>query len=99
MNLKKVLQNEIDTAFLYHEIVKLSDNLEIQDLYGAMAAIKNRHVEILYAKITSVNPKFKLKGPSRSARLIAKLVRKFGAFVILRNLSDSEKVYQKRIEN
>jgi len=91
MNLEKAIQTEIDTAFLYHEMVKLSHDEELKIFYGEMAAIENRHVEKFYAKIAAYNPKYKLAGPSLRARIIANLGKRFGANIILSTLTNTEK--------
>ncbi|PKP10335.1 MAG: rubrerythrin family protein [Bacteroidetes bacterium HGW-Bacteroidetes-3] len=91
MNLEKAIQTEIDTAFLYHEMVKISEDEELKIFYGEMAAIENRHVEKFYAKIAAYNPKYKLAGPSLRARIIANLGKRFGSNIILSTLSNTEK--------
>lgn len=91
MNLEKAIKTEIDTAFLYHEMVKLSEDEELKIFYGEMAAIENRHVGKFFEKIAAYNPSYKLSGPSLRARIIANLGKRFGTNIILSTLTNTEK--------
>lgn len=91
MQLKKAIQNEIDTAFLYREMAKLADHPEIMSFYSAMAAIENRHIAKLYARIKADDANYTLQEPSLRARIISFLGKRFGSNIILGTLSDTEK--------
>ncbi len=91
MDLKKLIQTEIDTAFLYNEMATLSEDDELKMFYGEMAAIERRHIEKFRAKILLDQPGYVLGSPSLRARTIARLGHKFGANIILSTLSDTEK--------
>jgi len=91
MDLEKAIQGEIDTAYLYQQMVNLLENPELQKFYGQMAAIEKKHIQKFYEKIILTNPNFKIREPSGRAKTIAWLGEKFGTNIILSVLSDTEK--------
>jgi len=91
MDLEKAIQGEIDTAYLYQQMVNLLEDPELQMFYGQMAAIEKKHIQKFYEKIILTNPNFKIREPSGRAKTIAWLGEKFGTNIILSVLSDTEK--------
>jgi len=91
MDLEKAIQGEIDTAYLYQQMVNLLEDPELQKFYGQMAAIEKKHIQKFYEKIILTNPDFKIREPSGRAKTIAWLGEKFGTNIILSVLSDTEK--------
>ena len=91
MDLRAAIQTEIDTAYLYHEMVRLSHDPELKAFYGEMAAIEDRHVRKFQERIQRTNPAFRSGAPSNRARIIAWLGKRFGVNIILGILSETEK--------
>jgi rubrerythrin len=68
MDLEKAIQGEIDTAYLYQQMVNLLKDPELQKFYGQMAAIEKKHIQKFYEKIVLSNPNFKIREPSGRAK-------------------------------
>lgn len=78
------LQDEIDSAFLYEGAAALEERPELAEVYRRMAADERRHAERLRAALGESAPP--VTRPSRRARLLATLARRFGAGFILPTL-------------
>ncbi|NBV83526.1 rubrerythrin family protein [bacterium] len=82
-------QTEIDAAFLYRTLAALEPRPEIADVYTQLAGIEDRHAAQQFALLKGADmPELR---PSRRARILAWLARRFGAQLILSTLSELER--------
>ncbi len=86
---RAALQDEVDGAFLYAAIAALEPRQEIAEVYRRMAADEEHHAARLRAALDKESPLPAL-GPSRRARLLAALARRFGIGFVLPTLVGRE---------
>lgn len=88
--LKKQLQIEVDTAYLYKQLYENYDDPHASQLFRKMSEIEDRHAQKVLAKIRAQKPKYALPSPSLRARFQVKLAHYFGFDFILSHLTAVE---------
>ncbi len=87
----KNLQVEVDTSYLYKTISELEKDEQISGFYKEMAKIEGNHARKAIEKIREQDEAFLMPGPSRRARILARIARNFGYGLIVGVLIDTEK--------
>jgi VIT1/CCC1 family predicted Fe2+/Mn2+ transporter len=90
-----VLQNEIDAAFLYQSLAKIELEPAVASVYEQMGAIEQSHVNEAIAHM-GIGAEGHLP-PSRRARILAWLAKRFGPQMVLPILKDTEKGISKSV--
>ncbi len=90
-NLKKQLQVEIDTSFLYESIAKKEQEESLKKVLFALAEIENNHAAKMLERIKKDQPDFEVPTPSLRAKIQLKLGKIFGYDHIIGNLANTEK--------
>lgn len=89
------IQTEIDSAFLYGEIAKMQEDVELQKFYRRMSDIEGWHRDHMSAEIKKKYPQFELPPPSLRAKILLWLGKNVGQNIILNSLMDTEKAIAK----
>ena len=76
-------QDEADAAYLYRALAVLEPDPKKKDIYGRLAAVEDRHVEIWGKLLTQGGHAPKPFRPTARARLLAMLGRAFGPGFLL----------------
>ncbi|MDZ4846200.1 MAG: VIT1/CCC1 transporter family protein [Chitinophagales bacterium] len=88
--LKKQLQIEVDTSFLYRFLSEKNEDKNLADIFSKMSAIETTHAQKILNKMQSEGIKATLPPPSFRARTMAKLAKVFGFDFILSTLMATE---------
>lgn len=83
-----MLQNEIDAAFLYQEMAKLETEPALAAVYAQLGSIEQGHVQAALKELPAQSKSPIL--PSRRARILVWLARRFGPQLVLPILQDTE---------
>ena len=83
------LQGEIDSAFIYRTLAELEEEEELRELYGRLAATKERHAGLWRERLEAAGESAPTR-PSARARTLAWLARRMGASFVLPSLSEQE---------
>jgi len=89
--LKRQLQTETDTAFLYEVVSDRTGDKKLSDLYHKMSEIENIHAKRLLSVLNKKGIETALPMPSFSARIKARLARHFGYEFVLSGLMRTER--------
>lgn len=86
---KENLQGEVDAASTYRTLADLEKQPQLQEVYGRMAAIEQRHADFWAAKLREAGIEPKVH-PTFRARTIQWIARKFGVAIVLPTLVNTE---------
>ena len=86
---REYLQAEIDSAFLYRVLAEVESDRALSELYARLAATEERHARTWHERLApgGAGP---LPQPTRRARILAWLARRFGPRFVLPTLSEQE---------
>jgi VIT1/CCC1 family predicted Fe2+/Mn2+ transporter len=87
---RRNLQDEVDTASLYAVMAGREQNPQLAALYRQLEATERRHAEFWAAKLEAVGAPPPSTRPSRRARILAVLARRFGASFVMPSLASTE---------
>jgi len=88
--LKRQLQVEVDTAYLYKKLSENYQDPHASQVFHKMSEIEGRHAQKVLSKIRALKPKYSLPEASFRARLQVKLAQYFGFDFILSHLTAVE---------
>lgn len=91
--LKKQLQTEVDTAFLYESIAAVQDDENLTKVLHSLASIEKEHAKHMLDKVLTFDPNCKMPLPSSKAKFQLKLGKLFGYSSIISSLSNIEKQF------
>jgi VIT1/CCC1 family predicted Fe2+/Mn2+ transporter len=83
-------QDEVDGAALYRAMAESESNPELAELYRNLAETEGKHADFWAAKLDDAGKPVGLPAPSRRARTLAWLARRFGAAFVLPAVRGSE---------
>ncbi|WP_457615969.1 VIT1/CCC1 transporter family protein [Lutibacter sp.] len=89
-SLKKQLQIEVDTAYLYDSIAQIQDDESLKKVLKALAKIEWGHANRVLKNIQEIIPDFKMATPSTRAKIQLKLGKVFGYDSIINSLANVE---------
>ncbi len=89
-SLKKQLQIEVDTAYLYDSIAQIQDDESLKKVLKALAKIEWGHANRVLKNIQEIIPDFKMATPSTRAKIQLKLGKVFGYDNIINSLANVE---------
>ncbi len=89
-SLKKQLQIEVDTAYLYDSIAQIQDDESLKKVLKALAKIEWGHANRVLKNIQEIIPNFKMATPSTRAKIQLKLGKVFGYDSIINSLANVE---------
>lgn len=92
MELKKQIQIEVDSAYLYKTLSENTEDKTLINVFQKMAFIEERHAHKFFLKIQKERPNFKLPGPSYRARILVFLSKYFGIHIIVSQLANVEAI-------
>lgn len=92
------LQGEVDSAFLYRALAELEDEPSLAELYRRLAQTEERHAAAWAKRLQGAGEAAGPPRPSRRARLLAWLARRFGSQFVLPTLSSQEDLDQGRYD-
>lgn len=84
------LEDEADAAFLYRAMAEGESDPKRADIYRGLADVEDRHVLIWQRLITESGFAVPVPGPSRRARVLAWVARRFGTRFLLPMLLEEE---------
>ena len=76
-------QDEIDGVYYYETLAKLSEEQALRDLYSKMAETESRHLELWRRELQAGGIDISDERPSRRARTLMWLARRFGTELVL----------------
>lgn len=86
---RRNLQDEVDTAFLYGVMAEREENRQLSALYRRLEATERGHAEFWAKRLETADAPSRPR-PSRRARILAWLARRFGASLVLPSLTATE---------
>ncbi len=86
---RRNLQDEVDTASLYAVLAEREENAQLSTLYRKLEATERRHAEFWAKRLEAAGQPVRLL-PSRRARILAWLARRFGPSLVLPSLAGTE---------
>jgi VIT1/CCC1 family predicted Fe2+/Mn2+ transporter len=89
--LRRQLQTEADTAFLYGVVSDRSGDKTLSELYRKMSEIENNHAKRIISLMNTSGIETAIPLPSLSARIKARLTRHFGYEFVLSGLMKTER--------
>ncbi len=92
------LQAEVDSAFLYRTLAELESDPALAELYERLAATEERHAQVWHARLAAADGGPGMPQPTRRARILAWLARRFGPRFVLPSLSEQEDLDQGRYD-
>lgn len=92
MQLKKQIQVEVDTAYLYKTLAEKTQEKTLIDVFQKMAGIEERHAYKFLLKIQKEDPSFVMPGPSYRAKALVFLSKYFGNNIIISQLANVEAI-------
>lgn len=84
------IQDEVDSAFLYHAVADAEKSPQLAEVYRKLAATEEAHARFWQEKLGAAGETAALP-PSWRARTLAALARRFGAGFVLPTLTDLER--------
>jgi len=84
------LEDEADAAFLYRELARAERDPGRADIYGKLASVEDRHVEMWRKLLAENGHTVSVPSPTRGARFRAWLARRLGSGVLLPMLLQEE---------
>jgi len=102
--LKKQLQVEVDTAFLYDSIANIQSDDNLTRVLHSLALIEIGHAKHMHDKVLTIDSNYQMPLPSSRAKFQLKLGKIFGYSSIISSLSSIEKQFavnsiKNKIEN
>ncbi len=94
--LRTNLQAELDGAALYRALAELEEAPALAEVYGRLAASEERHAEFWRAKLRADGIQDLPTGPSWRTRLLIRLARRFGAWLVLPTVAAREQADDQR---
>lgn len=80
------LQSEVDGAFLYRTLAELEGDSPLAELYAGLAEVEDRHASFWAERLGDVE----IPRPSRRARIVAWLGRRFGSRFLASVVAEDE---------
>lgn len=84
------LQGETDGVFYYESLATLADSDELRDLYTHMASMEQRHLGVWQEQLRQAGQPVPTLRPTRRARILMSLARRFGTEIVLPVLKSME---------
>lgn len=84
------LQTEIDASYLYRLLGELEQNPDIRKVFLGLSDVEGKHAEAFKDKLSKDGQEIILE-PSRRARVLGWLARRFGPQLVMPLLIDLEK--------
>ncbi len=95
--LRKQLQIEVDTSFLYRKLSENTPDAGAAAIYKTMSSIEETHAEKMLVKIQLSDKKAAIPPPSNRAKIQVRLASVFGWGMIVSNLMGTEKMIAKNV--
>ncbi len=89
---REFLQGEVDSAFIYRALAELEKEPPLAELYERLAVTEERHAQGWHERLEAGSAKIGMPRPTRRARMLAWLARRFGPQFVLPSLSEQEGV-------
>lgn len=89
--LQAAIQTEIDAAFLYEQLAEMADRDDVANVYRQMSQIEKGHAESIRKSHFEAGGEAVAATPSRRARVLAWLARRWGPQIILSSLIELER--------
>ncbi len=77
------LQDEVDGVYYYRTLAGLGEDEQMRSIYSKMAQTEERHLQLWRDELAKAGVQVQEESPSRQARLLMWLARRFGPDVIL----------------
>jgi VIT1/CCC1 family predicted Fe2+/Mn2+ transporter len=87
---RRNLQDELDTASLYAVMAEREPNPQLSALYGRLEAAERRHADFWAKRLEAAGAPLPRLRPSRRARILARLARRFGPSLVVPSLAATE---------
>ena len=84
------LEDEADAAFLYRELARAERDPDRSEIYGKLASVEDRHVEMWRKLLAENGHRVEVPSPSRGAKFRAWVARRLGSGVLLPMLLQEE---------
>lgn len=91
--LKKQLQVEVDTAFLYDSIAAIQEDVNLKRVLLSLAEIEKGHAKHFLEKIVGLDGNYTMPLPSSKAKFQLKIGKLFGYSSIISSLANIEKQF------
>lgn len=91
--LKKQLQIEVDTAFLYDSIASIQTDISLKRVLNSLAEIEKGHAYHMLNKIVTFDTNYQMPLPSSKAKFQLKVGKLFGYSSIISSLANIEKQF------
>jgi VIT1/CCC1 family predicted Fe2+/Mn2+ transporter len=91
--LKKQLQIEVDTAFLYESIAAIQSDVNLTRVLQSLAEIEKGHAKHMLEKVQSLDLTYEMPIPSSKAKFQLKVGKLFGYSSIISSLANIEKQF------
>lgn len=91
--LKKQLQIEVDTAFLYDSIASIQTDISLKRVLNSLAEIEKGHAHHMLNKIVTFDANYQMPLPSSTAKFQLKVGKLFGYSSIISSLANIEKQF------
>lgn len=91
--LKKQLQIEVDTAFLYESIAAIQSDVNLTRVLKSLAEIEKGHAKHMLEKVQSLDLTYEMPIPSSKAKFQLKVGKLFGYSSIISSLANIEKQF------
>jgi VIT1/CCC1 family predicted Fe2+/Mn2+ transporter len=91
--LKKQLQVEVDTAFLYDSIAAIQCDVNLTRVLHSLADIEKGHAKHMLEKVQTLDSNYEMPLPSSKAKFQLKVGKLFGYSSIISSLSNIEKQF------
>ena len=95
---REFLQDEVDSAFIYRALAEIESEADpaLVELYNRLAATEEHHAMVWHERLKAAGETSPPPQPSRRARILVWLARRFGARFVLPSLSEREDLDQRR---
>ena len=91
--LKKQLQIEVDTAFLYESIAAIQSDFNLTRVLQSLAEIEKGHAKHMLEKVQTLDLTYEMPIPSSKAKFQLKVGKLFGYSSIISSLANIEKQF------
>jgi len=91
--LKKQLQVEVDTAFLYDSIASIQSDVNLTRVLQSLAEIEKGHAKHMLEKVKTLESNYQMPLPSSKAKFQLKVGKLFGYSSIISSLASIEKQF------
>ena len=91
--LKRQLQTEVDTAFLYENIAAIQNDTNLSKVLNGLAEIEKGHAGQIFQKINALEADYKMPSASTGAKMQLKAGKYFGYSSIISGLSNTEREF------